>query len=112
MLEVFVLSGPEKGKAFELGDKVTSVGRAPQNDIKIRDSSVSREHLKIIRKGNRFLVEDLGSINGTFVNGRRVRPGKRVEVKEGLPITIGRVMISLGKLSAEDVGAECSDHFT
>ena len=109
MLEVSVLSGPEKGKTFELADKVTSVGRAPENDVQIRDSSISREHLKIIRKGSRFLVEDLGSTNGTFVNGRRVRPGKKVEVKEGLPITIGRVMISLGKISAEDVGAERAD---
>ncbi|TET87131.1 MAG: response regulator, partial [Desulfobacteraceae bacterium] len=50
----------------------------------------------------RYFVEDLRTTNGTFINGKRLEPGKEFEVKEGLPIVIGRVLISLGKASSED----------
>jgi len=49
-----------------------SIGRRSTNDLQIRDPSVSRQHARIVSKGKDFLVEDLGSQNGTLVNGRAV----------------------------------------
>ena len=106
MAELSVLNGPEKGKTFELQDAVTFVGRAPENDIQIKDSSISRNHLKITRKADRYFIEDLNSTNGTFIYGRRVSAGKEREVREGLQIAIGKILISLGKVSAKEVNAE------
>ncbi len=49
-----------------------SIGRTPDNDLEVRDSLISRRHSSIIRRGDRFVVYDLGSSNGTFVNRERV----------------------------------------
>ncbi len=102
MIKVFILNGPHQGKSFKLEGDTTCIGRSPDNDIQIKDSSISRNHLKILREKKRYFVEDLRTTNGTFINGKRLEPGKKFEVKEGLPIVIGRVLISLGKASSED----------
>jgi len=102
MINVFIQSGPQHGKSFKLEDDPIVIGRSPENDIQIKDSSISRSHLKVLRKKRRYFVEDLRTTNGTFINGKRLEPGKAVEVKEGLPVVIGRVLISLGKASSED----------
>ncbi len=49
-----------------------SIGRTPENDLEVRDSLISRRHTSIIRRGDRYVVYDLGSSNGTFVNRERV----------------------------------------
>ena len=102
MIKVFILNGPHQGKSFKLEGDTTCIGRSPDNDIQIKDSSISRSHLKILRGNKRYFVEDLRTTNGTFINGKRLEPGKEFEVKEGLPILIGRGLISLGKASSED----------
>ena len=48
------------------------IGRAPQNEVVINARSISRFHCQIKREGDRLLIEDLDSTNGTFVNGVRV----------------------------------------
>jgi hypothetical protein len=65
--------GPYAGRSFDAtGDEIT-VGREPGNTICLeQDSSVSRRHAKLTRQGDALTVEDLGSTNGTFVNGRKV----------------------------------------
>ena len=102
MIKVFILNGPHQGKSFKLEGETTCIGRSPDNDIQIKDSSISRSHLKILRVKKRYFVEDLRTTNGTFINGKRLEPGKEFEVREGLPIVIGRVLISIGKASSED----------
>jgi signal transduction histidine kinase/pSer/pThr/pTyr-binding forkhead associated (FHA) protein len=102
MIKVFILNGPHQGKSFKLEGDTTCIGRSLNNDIQIKDSSISRNHLKILREKKRYFVEDLRTTNGSFINGKRLEPGKKFEVKEGLPIVIGRVLISLGKASSED----------
>jgi signal transduction histidine kinase/putative methionine-R-sulfoxide reductase with GAF domain len=109
MVGLSVLEGPGKGKTFELRDSVTSIGRTPDNDIQIKDNSISREHLRITRKGSRYFIEDLNSTNGTFVNDKRVPPGRKFEVKEGLPISIGRVLVSVGRVRTKDIGGDWAD---
>src|SRR5688572_19144816 len=49
-----------------------SIGRTPENDIELKDSLISRKHTSIVKKGDRYVVYDLGSSNGTFVNRERI----------------------------------------
>jgi hypothetical protein len=65
-------SGPNPGKVFELNMDSMSIGREATNDIVIQDAELSRNHARISRRGATFLLEDLGSTNGTFVNRQRI----------------------------------------
>jgi predicted component of type VI protein secretion system len=64
--------GPQPGKTFVLDRDTLTVGRDPGNDIVIAEPQVSRQHSRITRQGNFLILEDLGSTNGTFVNGVRL----------------------------------------
>jgi pSer/pThr/pTyr-binding forkhead associated (FHA) protein len=68
-------SGVFRGREFPIGMGTISVGRSTDNDLVFDDPSLSRKHARIHRDGARLEVEDLGSSNGTFVNGRRVGKG-------------------------------------
>jgi pSer/pThr/pTyr-binding forkhead associated (FHA) protein len=74
-----VVSGPETGKVFSLGD-LTVIGRGRDCTIRLDDSGVSRMHARIARQpdGARFQIEDLGSRNGTFIGGYRVKTARGV----------------------------------
>ena len=102
MTKLYINSGPMEGASPELKGEVTFIGRASDNDLQIKDRSVSRKHIKIIGKNNRFFIEDLGSENGTWINGKPIKPGYEFEVEEGFPIAIGDTLISLGKKCSED----------
>ncbi|MCQ3972730.1 MAG: hypothetical protein DPW09_04695, partial [Anaerolineae bacterium] len=56
-----------------LAKEISTIGRAPQCDIVVDSKAVSRLHARIERNGPRYLLHDLHSANGTFVNGRRLR---------------------------------------
>lgn len=64
--------GPEPGQTFYLDKEAVSVGRDPGNDIVINHPQVSRQHARLVRRGGVIVLEDLGSTNGTFVNGMRL----------------------------------------
>ncbi|HEY66677.1 MAG TPA: FHA domain-containing protein [Thermoflexia bacterium] len=64
--------GPEPGRTFPLNKDSISLGRDPGNDIVIGNPQVSRQHARITRQGGLMVIEDLGSTNGTFVNGMRL----------------------------------------
>ncbi len=70
---VVFIAGPLKGSAYELGEEALSVGRDSTNSVRLADSLLSRRHCRIERAGERLLLTDLESLNGTFVNGRPVR---------------------------------------
>jgi hypothetical protein len=65
-------AGPNPGKVFELNMDSMSIGREATNDIVIQDAEMSRNHARLSRRGATFLLEDLGSTNGTFVNRQRL----------------------------------------
>jgi len=64
-----------------------TIGRVDKNDIKIENLAVSRQHAKIIQDGDRYVMEDLNSLNGTFVNEKRV--GKCI-LRNGDEILVGK----------------------
>ena len=84
---VMVRSGPDTGAKFALETSVLYVGRAPDNGIVVNDPATSRRHARFEMRGQDFLVVDLGSANGTLVDGVRV-----VEqvLANGMVITMGQ----------------------
>ncbi|MEE9391910.1 MAG: FHA domain-containing protein [Planctomycetota bacterium] len=71
MARLVVVSGPHRGREFELQDD-QSIGRLATNLITVEDKTMSREHTRIWRDDDRWWVEDLGSRNGTELNGEKV----------------------------------------
>ncbi|MGA0411056.1 MAG: FHA domain-containing protein [Candidatus Nanopelagicaceae bacterium] len=66
------LIGPNKGARFLLNSEATRIGRATDNEIFLDDVTVSRKHAEILRNGKIFSLKDLGSLNGTYLNGALV----------------------------------------
>jgi predicted component of type VI protein secretion system len=67
-----VRQGPVPGKIFELVKDVLTIGRDVNNDVVINDAEVSRNHARLTAQAGGYLIEDLASTNGTFVNGQRL----------------------------------------
>jgi pSer/pThr/pTyr-binding forkhead associated (FHA) protein len=63
-------TGPNPGKTFSLNKPEMYIGRDISNDIVINDAEVSRKHVRLTVQGERYVIEDLGSTNGTFINGQ------------------------------------------
>lgn len=68
---VVIISGDQAGAAYPLKDTV-SIGRADSNTIALKDAKVSRQHSQIQQHGSEFIVVDLNSSNGTYVNGQKI----------------------------------------
>jgi hypothetical protein len=64
--------GGRAGEIFKPAGERTLIGRSPECDIFLDDVTVSRKHAVLIQEGGAFRVEDQGSLNGTFVNKRRI----------------------------------------
>lgn len=88
-----VQRGPNVGKTYELVKDVVTLGRDMSNDIVINDSESSRHHARLTKQGVTYVVEDLGSTNGTFVNSARLSsprplsPGDVVGMGETIALT-------------------------
>ena len=93
MLTLLVLQGPDKGRRYELPDAVTLVGRESRQML-ITDDTVSRRHCELLPEGNKWILHDLGGINGTYANGTRV--SDRYELKLGDQIRVGRTLLVFG----------------
>src|SRR5579883_2191751 len=89
--KLIVLGGSQKGKELIVeGDVVLRIGKAEGNDLVLPEETVSRFHLEILRQGTDYLVRDLDSTNGTFVDGSRIR---EAYVRPGSIIRAGTVPI-------------------
>lgn len=64
--------GGRVGESFPLDRDRMTIGRRPDSDIFLDDVTVSRDHALIVRRGDEFHLDDLGSLNGTYVNRRRI----------------------------------------
>jgi pSer/pThr/pTyr-binding forkhead associated (FHA) protein len=72
IIQLVMESGPQPGQIFELSRGTISIGRDPGNQVVIDDPQVSRQHARITPQGGLMVLEDLGSTNGTTVNGLRI----------------------------------------
>ena len=85
-----VIYGPELGKRASLGQAVFEIGRSSRSDLPIDQESISRHHARISYDGQRHVIEDLGSTNGTFVNDQTV---KRQPLADGDQVKLGRSIL-------------------
>ena len=95
MAAIKVLEGPMKGVQFEIDKEVLFVGRSAANDIRIRDGTVSRKHLKIVNVEGCYFIEDLKTTNGTMINGEPLDAGFSRLITEGDRIRLGYTVIHL-----------------
>jgi len=83
-----VTRGPNIGARYLLGDQVVRAGRHPESDIFLDDITVSRRHVEIVPKdGGSYVVRDVGSLNGTYVNRERI---DEVQLAPGDELQIGK----------------------
>jgi len=82
-----VLFGPDGTKSFQLTDKVVTIGRSPANTIQIIDNAASRKHCMIKKDPeDTYTLVDMGSANGTMVNGERVASEHSLEPEDRIKI--------------------------
>ena len=82
-----VLRGPNTGARFLLDDDEVNSGRHPDSDIFLDDVTVSRKHAVFQRQENSFVVRDVGSLNGTYVNRERIDEAR---LQTGDEVQIGK----------------------
>ena len=82
-----VTRGPNAGSRMSLTKPVTTIGRHPDSDIFLDDITVSRRHAELHRTPNGFLVRDVGSLNGTYLNRERVDDSA---VQNGDEVQVGK----------------------
>lgn len=73
-----VRRGPQPNQTYELNKDIVALGRDITNDIVINDPEVSRHHCRLTRTPSGYTLEDLGSTNGTFVNGQRLTSARQL----------------------------------
>lgn len=89
-----VVEGDKKGRTLELGDELT-VGRAEKCHLVLEDSYVSQVHARIFSRDDGFMVEDLGSTNGTYLNRRRIT--SPTPLQRGDQVKIGKTVMEMRK---------------
>ena len=84
-LEVVAAMGHEPGASFEIDGSAT-LGRAATSDVRIDDPFASSAHARVFPRGQFMYIEDLGSTNGTYLNGRQLRRAERLKVADSIRI--------------------------
>jgi serine phosphatase RsbU (regulator of sigma subunit) len=93
MASLVTVKGPVPGQTFALGPDTTSIGRQPDVDVYLESLAVSRQHARLLYDQGAWLIEDLGSSNGTWINGERIN--QRRTVTEQDAIQIGPYLLAL-----------------
>jgi len=83
--------GGRSGETFHPQGERTTIGRSPDCEIFLDDVTVSRKHAVLLQRDGAFFVEDLGSLNGTFLNRRRIESG---ELSDGDELQIGKYRLT------------------
>ena len=100
---LLVKRGPNAGSRFLLDSELTTVGRHPGSDIFLDDVTVSRRHAEFYRHGTGFVVRDVGSLNGTYVNRERI---EETSLNDGDEVQVGKFRLTFlaGRRSQADRG--------
>lgn len=88
------------GRVYEFAVEKTSVGRGDHNTLTIQDASVSQSHCEILVYGTEVIVRDLGSSNGTFVNGVRLDKQQQRPLHNGQTVKFGSIEARLELMSS------------
>jgi len=96
-------SGPTPGVTFPLEGDQLIIGRDASNSITINDAEISRKHSRLSFQGGKYVIEDLGSTNGTFVNGQRL--AGPVVLKPGDVVSLGEQIVLMYDAINMDPGA-------
>jgi hypothetical protein len=86
-----VRRGPNAGSTYALDAETTSIGRHPDSDLFLDDVTVSRRHAAIHRDGEGYEINDVGSLNGTYVQGERIDTAPLTDMAE---VQIGRFVLT------------------
>src|SRR5579859_979439 len=81
-----IINGAEAGKAFELSAAEVLIGRQTGVQIRLEGQKVSRRHARVVRQGGDLRIEDLGSANGTFLNGKRLQAPAALRMQDEIGI--------------------------
>lgn len=101
--QLIMRTGPTPGAVYNLEGEQLMIGRDSTNEIVINDAEVSRRHARLTFQGGKYVLEDLGSTNGTFVNGQRLA-GPRV-LKSGEVVSFGEQIMMAFETVSLDPGA-------
>lgn len=114
--KLVMTAGPTAGEEYDLPMPQTIIGRDPSADIMVPASAVSRRHCRIAFDGTQYTLEDLGSSNGTFVNGNRLtgvhtlRSGDDIALGQAIAMTfsipMGETVVSADRQAAEPTRME------
>ena len=83
--------GGRAGESFFPEGERTLIGRSPECDVFLDDVTVSRKHAELLRDGETFTISDLGSLNGTFVNKKRI---ESAELEDDDEVQIGKYRLT------------------
>jgi hypothetical protein len=83
--------GGRTGETFVPESERTTIGRSPECEIFLDDVTVSRKHAAVVRRDSQFFIEDLGSLNGTFLNRRRIESSP---LSDGDELQIGKYRLT------------------
>ncbi|RMI13781.1 FHA domain-containing protein [Cellulomonas triticagri] len=98
--------GPSSGARFLLDADRTVAGRSPKADIFLDDVTVSRKHAEFVRELDDFVVRDVGSLNGTYVNRERI---DSVVLRPGDEVQIGKFRMTFHPSPAAQPGGQAAD---
>lgn len=96
-------AGPTPGVTFALEGEQLTIGRDSSNAVAINDPEVSRKHARLSFQGGKYVLEDLGSTNGTFVNGQRL--AGPIVLKPGDVVSLGEQIVLMYDAINVDPGA-------
>ena len=100
MASLFIIQGPDQGKRFELKGRAAGLGRDNSNAIRLHDNEVSRRHAEVRPEDEGFRIVDLGSANGTFLNGRAI---STAELSSGDQVRLGQTLMLFDDTAASAV---------
>jgi hypothetical protein len=85
------VTGYDKGLTFPIASESCSIGRADDAQVRLRDRAVSRHHARLVRRGKRYFLKPLSDMNGTFLNGVRLKG--EVPIQSGDVLELGQTML-------------------
>jgi hypothetical protein len=94
-VKLIVETGNLAGREFTPGHPVVSIGRGADNDIVLREHGVSRKHARLQHSPQGWLLTDLGSTNGTYINRQRIREHEPYVLRSGDQVAMGSAVLAV-----------------